>query len=107
MDTFTSPAIEQIGSPGTYLSRSSFSESDPGGAPRLGRPTVSAVADVPAAAAVGLLGLASIYKPQGRSASTSRPLARTDEVIASVKLEQKVLAAGLAALGIDLVWNCC
>ena len=34
------------------------SESDPGGAPRLGRPTVSAVADVPTAAAVGLLGLA-------------------------------------------------
>jgi len=32
--------------------------SDPGGAPRLGRPTVSAVADVPAAAAVGLLGVA-------------------------------------------------
>ena len=31
---------------------------DPGGAPRLGRPTVSAVADVPTAAAVGLLGLA-------------------------------------------------
>jgi hypothetical protein len=34
------------------------SEDDPGGAPRLGRPTVSAVADVPPAAAVGLLGVA-------------------------------------------------
>ena len=43
----------------------SFSESDPGGACRLGRPTVSAVADVPTAAAVGLLGLASIYKREG------------------------------------------
>jgi hypothetical protein len=34
------------------------SEGDPGGAPRLGRPTVSTVADVPIAAAVGLLSLA-------------------------------------------------
>ena len=45
----------KLGGYGAMVPFCCSSESDPGGAPRLHRPTVSAVADVPTAAAVGLL----------------------------------------------------
>jgi len=70
------PPLSKLGAPGRICLGALFQRVTPAVHPAFGRPTVSAVADVPAAAAVGLLGLASIHKPRGRW-----PRHRTDKAL--------------------------